>query len=167
MSNWEKLQQKLTTVAAVGSGNKKRKFDSKKENKQHSSSADAALRKGFSNVGGDKSKDVGKHPDLKTAKDNETIMSILDAKAAKIPEHVRAKYVGLDCEMVGIGPSGKCSVLARCCMTSFTGEVLYDEFVRPSDFVTDFRTEYSGVRKRDLRTGVAISLLQVSCFVYL
>jgi len=142
MSNWEKLQQKLTATAAAS--NKKRKFDNKKGT-PHSSSV------------GTKGNDVSK----KGAKtnDNESIMSTLDAKAAKIPEHIRTKYVGLDCEMVGIGPSGKCSVLARCCLTSLTGDVLYDEFVRPSDFVTDFRTEYSGVRKRDLRT--AISLAQV------
>ena len=40
--------------------------------------------------------------------------------------------MGLDCEMVGTGPSGKTSVLARCCLVNFEGEVIYDNFVRPS-----------------------------------
>lgn len=30
----------------------------------------------------------------------------------------KEKYVGLDCEMVGIGQGGKTSALARCCLVS-------------------------------------------------
>lgn len=67
------------------------------------------------------------------------------------------KYVGLDCEMVGIGDYGKVSVLARACLVNFDGDVIYDEFVRPESYVTDFRTKYSGVRKKDLREGQAVS----------
>lgn len=63
--------------------------------------------------------------------------------------------------MVGLGPSGKQSALARCGVVDFDGNVLYDEFVRPPGFVTDFRTKYSGIRRKDLRTGVAVSLAEV------
>ena len=80
---------------------------------------------------------------------------------AKLSAKVKANYVGLDCEMVGIGPSGTQSALARCCIVDFDGEVIYDEFVRPPGFVTDFRTKWSGVRKKDLRQGTAISLQEV------
>ena len=79
-------------------------------------------------------------------------------------DHMNAKmksnYVGLDCEMVGIGLSGKQSALARCCMVDFEGEVIYDRYVRPKGFVTDFRTQWSGIRKQDLRAGEAITLLE-------
>ena len=79
-------------------------------------------------------------------------------------DHMNAKmksnYVGLDCEMVGIGLSGKQSALARCCMVDFEGEVIYDKYVRPKGFVTDFRTQWSGIRKQDLRAGEAITLLE-------
>jgi RNA exonuclease 4 len=74
---------------------------------------------------------------------------------------VKAKYVALDCEMVGIGSSGKKSALARCCLVDFDGNKLYDQFVRPKSFVTDFRTKWSGVRKSDLREGVAVTLEEV------
>lgn len=77
-----------------------------------------------------------------------------------VPEHVKSKYIGLDCEMVGIGLTGKQSALARCCCVNFDGEVIYDKFVRPQSFVTDFRTQWSGVRKRDLRQGEAIPLAE-------
>jgi DNA polymerase III epsilon subunit-like protein len=73
---------------------------------------------------------------------------------------IKDKYVGLDCEMVGIGLSGKQSALARCCMVDFDGSVIYDKYVRPKGFVTDFRTQWSGIRKQDLRAGEAITLLE-------
>mmetsp|Transcript_25735 Transcript_25735/g.24595 ORF Transcript_25735/g.24595 Transcript_25735/m.24595 type:complete len:398 (-) Transcript_25735:293-1486(-) len=79
-------------------------------------------------------------------------------------DHMNAKmksnYVGLDCEMVGIGLSGKQSALARCCLVDFEGVVIYDKHVRPKGFVTDFRTQWSGIRKQDLRAGEAITLLE-------
>ena len=75
------------------------------------------------------------------------------------------KYIGLDCEMVGIGSNAKKSVLARCCLVDFDGEKIYDEFVRPKSYVTDFRTKYSGVRKSDLRRGKAVTLEEV-CSVF-
>jgi hypothetical protein len=67
----------------------------------------------------------------------------------------RKKYIGLDCEMVGIGAEGKRSALARACLVDYDGVKIYDRFVRPKGFVTDFRTKYSGVRQSDLRMGEA------------
>lgn len=48
-----------------------------------------------------------------------------------LSDDIKGKYVGLDCEMVGIGPDGKQSALARACVVDFNGNVLYDRFVRP------------------------------------
>lgn len=75
-------------------------------------------------------------------------------KVAKKP-HAIAKdtYVGLDCEMVGVGASGKESVLARCSVVDEAGSVLYDRHVQVGERVTDFRTKYSGVRAKDLKTN--------------
>jgi hypothetical protein len=85
------------------------------------------------------------------------------APQVHVSSSVKANYIGLDCEMVGIGPDGTQSALARCCLVDFDGKVVYDQFVRPPGYVTDFRTQWSGVRKKDLREGSAVSLLEVLC----
>jgi RNA exonuclease 4 len=56
-------------------------------------------------------------------------------------------HVAIDCEMVGVGPDGKGDALARCSVVNWHGGVLFDKFVRPLERVTDYRTEFSGVRR--------------------
>lgn len=68
-----------------------------------------------------------------------------------IPEEEKAKYIALDCEMVGIGTDGKQSALARVSITGWNDEVILDTFVQVPDRVTDFRTYVSGVRAKDIR----------------
>lgn len=70
------------------------------------------------------------------------------------------KYIALDCEMVGTGPSGKISALARVAVVNYEGNSIYDKFVRPKDFVTDFRTKYSGVRSKNLRDAIIFEQCQ-------
>ncbi|KAJ7877768.1 ribonuclease H-like domain-containing protein [Mycena leptocephala] len=60
------------------------------------------------------------------------------------------KYIALDCEMVGVGPEGAESVLARVSLVNFHGAVQLDEFVRPRERVVDYRTDFSGVREGDM-----------------
>lgn len=60
-----------------------------------------------------------------------------------------SKYVAIDCEMVGTGPKSL-SELARCSIVSYEGDVIYDKFIKPSARVTDYRTRWSGIRRRDL-----------------
>lgn len=62
--------------------------------------------------------------------------------------------VALDCEMVGTGPGGRCSELARCSILDYHGNVLYDKYVRPCQPVTDFRTRWSGIRRHHLYNAV-------------
>ncbi|KAK7057999.1 exonuclease domain-containing protein [Favolaschia claudopus] len=60
------------------------------------------------------------------------------------------KYLALDCEMVGVGPEGVESALARVSLVNFYGAVQLDEFVRPRERVADYRTEFSGIREKDM-----------------
>ena len=66
------------------------------------------------------------------------------------PHSITQPYVALDCEMVGVGPGGKRSVLARVSIVDFNGVAILDTFVRVQEKVTDYRTFVSGVREKDL-----------------
>eukprot|EP00934_Nitzschia_sp_Nitz4_P009290 Nitzschia sp. Nitz4//scaffold61_size107673//34129//35038//NITZ4_004230-RA/size107673-augustus-gene-0.215-mRNA-1//-1//CDS//3329555695//9280//frame0 len=53
--------------------------------------------------------------------------------------------VALNCQMVGVGPGGKRSVLARATLVDYSGRCLFDAFVRVEERVTDFRTSTTGI----------------------
>nr|XP_019935124.1 PREDICTED: apoptosis-enhancing nuclease-like [Paralichthys olivaceus] len=61
--------------------------------------------------------------------------------------------VTLDCEMVGTGPGGRCSELARCSILDYHGNVLYDKYIQPCQPVTDYRTPWSGIQRRHLNNA--------------
>ena len=67
------------------------------------------------------------------------------------------KFVGIDCEMVGVGgdedEDEDRSVLARVSIVNFHGTQVYDSFVRPKEFVTDWRTHVSGVSPKNMPTA--------------
>lgn len=70
--------------------------------------------------------------------------------AAQTSAGLPTKYLAVDCEMVGAGPKGQISQLARCSIVSYEGSVVYDKFIKPSMPVTDYRTRWSGIHRRDL-----------------
>lgn len=72
------------------------------------------------------------------------------SSSQKPSEGIPSKYLAFDCEMVGTGPKGRISHLARCSVVSYDGDVVYDKFIKPSVPVTDYRTRWSGIRPRDL-----------------
>ena len=47
--------------------------------------------------------------------------------------------LSLDCEMVGVGPDGTRSALARVCIVNEQGNVLLDVHCKPKERVTDYR----------------------------
>ncbi|KAH9489585.1 hypothetical protein Btru_037572 [Bulinus truncatus] len=65
-------------------------------------------------------------------------------------------YVALDCEMVGVGLKGKQSVLARCSIVDYCGNVLYDNYIRPLEKITDYRTPWSGIRPSHMIHAIPI-----------
>jgi len=60
------------------------------------------------------------------------------------------KVLALDCEMVGGGVGGQLSLLARVSIVNASGDVVYDTFVTPTERITDYRTQWSGIRPKDL-----------------
>jgi RNA exonuclease 4 len=63
------------------------------------------------------------------------------------------KYVGIDCEMVGVGGEEDRSALARVSIVNFHGTQVYDSYVKPKEFVTDWRTKISGVSAKNMVTA--------------
>ncbi|KAJ3159402.1 3'-5' exonuclease [Geranomyces michiganensis] len=74
-----------------------------------------------------------------------TLGAVFMSNAAHPGQQKTGKYIGIDCEMVGVGPGGIQSVLARVSLVNFYGHVLLDEFVLPQEPVTDYRTHVSGI----------------------
>ncbi|XP_067874221.1 interferon-stimulated gene 20 kDa protein-like [Heterodontus francisci] len=64
-----------------------------------------------------------------------------------------SEYVAIDCEMVGLGPTGFESALARCSIVDYNGKVIYDKYIKPTGTITDFRTPVSGIRPLDMDTA--------------
>jgi len=90
------------------------------------------------------------------AKDKEDKLRSVESLADDVTVVEKALYVGLDCEMVGVGDGGKRSALARVTMVNFDGRVIYDEHVRPRERVTDFRTWVSGVKAKHLKAALEL-----------
>lgn len=68
-------------------------------------------------------------------------------------EYMSVTHVlGIDCEMVGVGHF-KISALGRVSIVNENGFCVYDTFVNPMEQITDYCTEYSGIRAEDLVNG--------------
>ena len=55
--------------------------------------------------------------------------------------------------MVGVGLEGTESVLARVSVVNFFGSVELDEIVLPKERIVDYRTQWSGIRAKDMARG--------------
>ncbi|KAK2525046.1 hypothetical protein Q9233_009093 [Columba guinea] len=66
----------------------------------------------------------------------------------------------MDCEMVGTGPGGRTSALARCSIVGYGGDVLYDRYVRPAAPIVDYRTRWSGIRRHHMLNAVPFGSAQ-------
>ncbi len=87
----------------------------------------------------------------KQEKEKQAQREKIEALEASLSEEYKQKYIALDCEMVGIGDSGKTSVLARVSLVDWYGKVVLDTFVKVPTRVTDFRTWVSGVQPKHLK----------------
>ncbi|KAL1774251.1 apoptosis-enhancing nuclease [Sigmodon hispidus] len=71
-----------------------------------------------------------------------------------------SKCVAIDCEMVGTGPRGRVSELARCSVVSYSGDVLYDKYIRPEMPIVDYRTRWSGITRQHMRKAIPFQVAQ-------
>ncbi len=60
-------------------------------------------------------------------------------------------------EVVGVGPGGKRSVLARVSIVDYFGQCLLDRYVKVEERVTDYRHHVTGICAKDLSSASAVS----------
>ncbi|EIM92605.1 uncharacterized protein STEHIDRAFT_46712 [Stereum hirsutum FP-91666 SS1] len=60
------------------------------------------------------------------------------------------QILSLSCTVVGVGPGGSTSMLARVAITDFRGENIYERYVAPTLQVTDYRTGVTGITEEHL-----------------
>ncbi|PHH60838.1 hypothetical protein CDD81_1135 [Ophiocordyceps australis] len=77
-----------------------------------------------------------------------------------IEGHQIGKFVAIDCEMVGVGPGGYESALARVSLVDFHGKQIYDSYVKPQEKVTDWRTAVSGISPAEMKFARDFSEVQ-------
>ncbi|KAK3524541.1 hypothetical protein QTP70_029855 [Hemibagrus guttatus] len=70
------------------------------------------------------------------------------------------RAIAMDCEMVGVGPGGEDSMLARVSIVNYFGKCVYDKYVKPAEKVTDYRTAVSGIRPTDIKHGEDFKTVQ-------
>ncbi|NXM25796.1 REXO4 exonuclease, partial [Oxyruncus cristatus] len=70
------------------------------------------------------------------------------------------KAVAMDCEMVGVGPKGEDSIVARVSIVNQFGKCIYDKYVKPTEKVTDYRTAVSGIRPQNIKAGEDFKTVQ-------
>ncbi|NXH18088.1 AEN nuclease, partial [Bucco capensis] len=71
-----------------------------------------------------------------------------------------SKYVAIDCEMVGTGPQGRLSELARCSVVNYEGDVIYDKYIQPELPIVDYRTRWSGITKKHMKRAIPFKAAQ-------
>ena len=104
------------------------------------------IKKGFLNDNTKHSKSVGRST---------------STKPHDAPMQKRDIYFALDCEMVGVGPEGLDSALARVSIINWDNEIVLDTYVKVNETVTDYRTFVSGIRPEHIESDSAMSLAEV------
>lgn len=98
-------------------------------------------------------KKIRKTPGKKTTIVKPSTKPVHKVDGSKTPDdraHKPGKYLALDCEFVGTGPQGHKLALARALVVNIHGHVIFDEYVRPKERVTDWRTKWSGIQPKDI-----------------
>ncbi|MCJ1318929.1 3'-5' exonuclease [Xylographa vitiligo] len=100
-------------------------------------------------------------PSLTTTSISPTKNTSESINAGISPDIEAGKYIAIDCEMVGVGPTpDHDSALARVSLVNYHGEQLYDSFVLPKEAVTDYRTHVSGITPQLLKSARSFEEIQ-------
>ena len=147
-----KLQESSTGLAKMGSGWSSTKKDAP--------SASLALWAEDNNIS---AKDLAAAygNDLKTTNIPQAGKTADRVNEGLSPSAEAGKYIAIDCEMVGVGPTPDTdSALARVSIVNYHGHQIYDSFVLPKETVTDYRSFVSGITPELLRDARRLETVQ-------
>ncbi|NXH75565.1 REXO4 exonuclease, partial [Hydrobates tethys] len=108
-------------------------------------------------IGPEAAKIARRNLGLETGQSKQSVeQALVKEKASEGLTHA----VAMDCEMVGVGPKGEDSIVARVSIVNQFGKCIYDKYVKPTEEVTDYRTAVSGIRPENINTGEDFKTVQ-------
>ncbi|XP_068771226.1 RNA exonuclease 4 isoform X2 [Struthio camelus] len=108
-------------------------------------------------IGPEAAKVARRNLGLETGRSKESVEQVLVKEKAS---EGLTRAVAMDCEMVGVGPKGEDSIVARVSIVNQFGKCVYDKYVKPTEEVTDYRTAVSGIRPENIKTGEDFKIVQ-------
>ncbi|NWU51161.1 REXO4 exonuclease, partial [Dromas ardeola] len=108
-------------------------------------------------IGPEAAKIARRNLGLETGQSKESVEQVLVKEKAS---EGLTRAVAMDCEMVGVGPKGEDSIVARVSLVNQFGKCIYDKYVKPTEEVTDYRTAVSGIRPENINTGEDFKTVQ-------
>ncbi|XP_055078259.1 apoptosis-enhancing nuclease isoform X2 [Periophthalmus magnuspinnatus] len=155
------MKQKIQTI--LDESNVKRTKPSQSERLEHHRSQSAVCESDSGFSSGRSSPVSGRSSPLMSVSPVEAqTQSLVQTGSELLPRSLvqpspQTAVVSLDCEMVGTGPGGRVSEVARCSVIDYHGNVLFDEYIRPIGQITDYRSPWSGIRKHHLTKAMPFS----------
>lgn len=157
-SNWKALSKLVSTKSSAFNGTVETNFNTSPSLEAGKNSAGTKDELWF-----DVDEQTLRRSQIEVKKATTGVVQILDLfPPASSASHLAdgGKYIAMDCEMVGVGPDGVESVLARVSLVNYHGKVLLDTFVKPIERITDYRTSVSGVEPRHLVNAPSLATAQ-------
>ncbi|XP_027597334.1 RNA exonuclease 4 [Pipra filicauda] len=108
-------------------------------------------------IGPEAAKIARRNMGLETGPSKESVEQVLVKENAS---DGLTRAVAMDCEMVGVGPKGEDSIVARVSIVNQFGKCIYDKYVKPTEKVTDYRTAVSGIRPQNINAGEDFKTVQ-------
>ncbi|NWX48051.1 REXO4 exonuclease, partial [Steatornis caripensis] len=108
-------------------------------------------------IGPEAAKIARRNLGLETSQSKQSVEQVLVKENAS---EGLTRAVAMDCEMVGVGPKGEDSIVARVSIVNQYGKCVYDKYVKPTEEVTDYRTAVSGIRPENINTGEDFKTVQ-------
>ncbi|KAM9256652.1 RNA exonuclease 4 isoform 1-T1 [Cariama cristata] len=108
-------------------------------------------------IGPEAAKIARRNLGLETGQSKQSVEQVLVKEKAS---EGLTRAVAIDCEMVGVGPKGEDSIVARVSIVNQFGKCVYDKYVKPTEEVTDYRTAVSGIRPENINTGEDFKTVQ-------